>query len=143
MSQVAEQLEAATRVWETIYGPIQAELGEVEAMLRAELRSRFPCIDQLVRYGCNLGGKRLRPALVLLAGKATGKLTREHIVVASVVEMIHTATLVHDDVLDEAQMRRHQPTVNAHARKAPKGHKNVAWDFNPRKSCQTSEPLCH
>lgn len=113
MSQVAEERKAAGGVRETIYGPIQTELLEVEATLRAELRSRFPCIDELVRYGCNLGGKRLRPALVLLAGKATGRLTREHIVVAAVVEMIHTATLVHDDVLDEAQLRRHQPTVNA------------------------------
>jgi octaprenyl-diphosphate synthase len=53
-----------------------------------------------VSYGCLLGGKRLRPALLLLAGKAAGRITREHYTLAAVVEMIHTATLVHDDVLD-------------------------------------------
>jgi octaprenyl-diphosphate synthase len=67
-----------------------------------------------VRYGCLLGGKRLRPALLLLSAKAVGgTVTREHLTLATVVEMIHTATLVHDDVLDEAQMRRHLATVNA------------------------------
>ena len=58
-------------------------------------------------------GKRLRPALLLLAGQAVGRLRDEHITLAAVVEMIHTATLVHDDVLDEAAIRRHDDTVNA------------------------------
>jgi octaprenyl-diphosphate synthase len=61
-----------------------------------------------------LGGKRLRPALLLLIAKAVGgRALREHITLATVVEMIHTATLVHDDVLDDAHMRRHLATVNA------------------------------
>ena len=58
-------------------------------------------------------GKRLRPALVLLAGRACGLVTPAHSVLAAVVEMIHTATLVHDDILDEAMVRRHAATVNA------------------------------
>jgi octaprenyl-diphosphate synthase len=58
-------------------------------------------------------GKRLRSALVILVGHACGKVTRAHHVLAAVVEMVHTATLVHDDVLDEAETRRHLPTVNA------------------------------
>ncbi|HEV3021649.1 MAG TPA: polyprenyl synthetase family protein, partial [Pirellulales bacterium] len=66
----------------------------------------------LVQHGFRLGGKRLRPALVLLAAKAVGEITHEHLVLAAVVEMIHTATLVHDDVLDDAAMRRHLDTVN-------------------------------
>ncbi len=97
-----------------LYAPVAAELAEVEALLKAELRSDYPFVDELIRYGCLLGGKRLRPALLLLTAKAIGgRATREHITLAAVVEMIHTATLVHDDVLDEAQMRRHLATVNA------------------------------
>jgi octaprenyl-diphosphate synthase len=99
---------------QSLYAPIATELAEVEQLLKAEMRSEYPFVDELVRYGCLLGGKRLRPALLLLTAKASGgRITREHIVLAAVVEMIHTATLVHDDVLDEADMRRHLATVNA------------------------------
>ncbi len=99
---------------QTLYAPVAAELAEVETVLRAELQSDYPFVDELVRYGCLLGGKRMRPALLLLAAKAAGgRTTRAHITLAAVVEMIHTATLVHDDVLDEANMRRHLATVNA------------------------------
>ena len=99
---------------QVLYAPIAAELTEVERRLKAELRSDYPFVDELVRYGCLLGGKRLRPALLLLTAKAIGgRVTEEHLTLATVVEMIHTATLVHDDVLDEAQIRRHLATVNA------------------------------
>src|SRR5436305_2784489 len=99
---------------QALYAPVAAELAEVEAVLKAELQSDYPFVAELVRYGCLLGGKRMRPALFLLTAKAAGgPITREHIVLAAVVEMIHTATLVHDDVLDEAHMRRHLVTVNA------------------------------
>jgi octaprenyl-diphosphate synthase len=102
------------KVLQSLYAPIAEELAEVEALLKRELRSDYPFVDELVRYGCLLGGKRLRPALLLLTAKAiSGRVTREHITLAAVVEMIHTATLVHDDILDEAQMRRHLATVNA------------------------------
>jgi octaprenyl-diphosphate synthase len=98
----------------SLYEPIAKELADVEALLRAELRSDYPFVDELVRYGCLLGGKRLRPALLLLTAKAVGSGVRQqHITLAAVVEMIHTATLVHDDVLDDADMRRHLATVNA------------------------------
>jgi octaprenyl-diphosphate synthase len=60
-----------------------------------------------------MGGKRLRPALLLLTAKAVGTVTEEHLVLAAVIEMIHTATLVHDDVLDDAETRRHLATVNS------------------------------
>jgi octaprenyl-diphosphate synthase len=60
-----------------------------------------------------MGGKRLRPALLLLAAKAAGEIEPDHHVLGAVVEMIHTATLVHDDVLDEATTRRHLATVNS------------------------------
>jgi octaprenyl-diphosphate synthase len=99
---------------QTLYAPVADELAEVEAILQAELRSKHPFVDELVRYGCLLGGKRLRPALLLLTAKAVGgQVTEQHNTLAAVVEMIHTATLVHDDVLDDAHLRRHLATVNA------------------------------
>src|SRR4051812_7232948 len=99
---------------QTLHAPVAAELAEVETVLRAELQSDYPFVDELVRYGCLLGGKRLRPALLLLTAKAVaGQSGPPHITLAAVVEMIHTATLVHDDVLDEAHIRRHLATVNA------------------------------
>ena len=72
-----------------------------------------PQADEVIRHGIRLCGKRLRPALLLLAGQAVGRFNDDHITLAAVVEMIHTATLVHDDVLDEAAIRRHEDTVNA------------------------------
>ena len=97
---------------EALYAPVREELAQAEQLFREQLRSRHPFVDELVSYGCMLGGKRLRPALVLLAAKAVGKISREHYTLAAVVEMIHTATLVHDDVLDNAATRRHLATVN-------------------------------
>jgi octaprenyl-diphosphate synthase len=98
---------------ERLYDPVAAELAEVEEILRRELRSDYPYVDELAQHSFRLGGKRLRPALVLLAAKAAGTIRREHLVLAAVMEMIHTATLVHDDVLDQANVRRHLDTVNA------------------------------
>jgi octaprenyl-diphosphate synthase len=95
------------------YAPIRDELAAVDERLRSELSSRFPFVDELVKHAFRLGGKRLRPALLLLAAKAVGHVTEEHVTLGAVVEMIHTATLVHDDVLDEAQIRRHVDTINA------------------------------
>src|SRR5262245_18963531 len=96
-----------------LYAPIAAELAAAERIFRHELESRFPFVQRLVDHGADFQGKRLRPALVLLTGRACGRLTEAHRVLAAVVEMIHTATLVHDDVLDEAVVRRHAATVNA------------------------------
>jgi octaprenyl-diphosphate synthase len=70
-------------------------------------------VQHLVEHCARLRGKRLRPALLLLSAQACGGVNSAHPVLAAVVEMIHTATLVHDDVLDEAVIRRHAATVNA------------------------------
>lgn len=96
-----------------LYAPIRDELAAVDDRLRSELTSRYPFVDDLVKHAFRLGGKRLRPALLLLSAKAVGQVRPEHITLGAVIEMIHTATLVHDDVLDEAQLRRHVDTVNA------------------------------
>ncbi|MCE9546247.1 MAG: polyprenyl synthetase family protein [Planctomycetia bacterium] len=98
---------------QSLYAPVADELAEVEEILRRELQSRYPFVNELVQHGFRLGGKRLRPALLLLAARACGRVTPDHLLLAAVIEMIHTATLVHDDVLDEASLRRHVETVNA------------------------------
>src|SRR6187200_2083672 len=104
----------AAEVLQGLFKPIAHELAEVEGLLKAELSSEYPFVNELVSYGCMLGGKRLRPALLLLTAKAVGGTVKpQHLTLATVVEMIHTATLVHDDVLDDATMRRHLATVNA------------------------------
>ena len=103
---VRDQLEAA-------YVPIARELAEAGRIFEAELGSRLPHVQGLVNHCAHLRGKQLRPALVLLSARACGSVRPEHPVLAAVVEMIHTATLVHDDILDEALIRRHAATVNA------------------------------
>src|SRR5262245_41991024 len=113
MPTTAQLVASNGAMLKSLYEPIAPELAEVETLLKSELRSDYPFVDELVRYGCLFGGKRLRPALLLLTAKAvSNRVTREHITLATVVEMIHTATLVHDDVLDDAQVRRHLATVN-------------------------------
>jgi octaprenyl-diphosphate synthase len=113
MSQVDEPKTEVQRSLSMLYASIESELARVERRLQVELRSDHPQVHAVIRHGLGLGGKRLRPALLLLAGQAVGRLSDDHIVLAAVVEMIHTATLVHDDVLDEAVVRRHVDTVNA------------------------------
>jgi octaprenyl-diphosphate synthase len=113
MKQIIKTEATAPDKLRRLYVPIAAELEDVENILHDELRSDHPFVDQLVKHGFRLGGKRLRPALLLLAGKACGDLVQEHFMLGAVVEMIHTATLIHDDVLDEAAIRRHLDTVNA------------------------------
>lgn len=113
MSTTTPLPDVALALRESLFAPIATDLARVEELLKGELRSDYPYVDELVRYGCLLGGKRLRPALLLLAAQCAGHVREEHYTLGAVVEMIHTATLVHDDVIDEADMRRHLATVNA------------------------------
>ncbi len=96
-----------------LYAPIKADLVEVERVLARTLTSRYARIASLVDHVKHYRGKRLRPALLLLVARACGRVTPAHHVLGAVVEMIHTATLVHDDILDGATVRRHVPTVSA------------------------------
>lgn len=113
MKEAAEDRVKTPQLLPVLYAPIQAGLHQVEEVFREVLQSKSPFVDNLVKYGFRLGGKRIRPALVLLSGLACGTFGPDHILLAAAVEMIHTATLIHDDVLDEATMRRHLDTVNA------------------------------
>lgn len=88
-------------------------LGDVEQILHTELQNEAPFVGELLEYVAALGGKRMRPCLVLLTALATGEIREQHKTLAAVIEMIHTATLVHDDILDGAATRRHQPTVKS------------------------------
>lgn len=96
-----------------LFAPIEDDLTEVDLRLQQELRHSEAFIDELAQHSFRIGGKRLRPALLLLSAQAVGEVNNAHHTLAAVVEMIHTATLVHDDVLDEATLRRHEQTVNA------------------------------
>ncbi|WP_337174704.1 polyprenyl synthetase family protein [Paludisphaera sp.] len=107
------QAEESRRALGRLFAPIQAGLAEAERIFQEELKSRQPFVQALVDHCGDYQGKRLRPALVLLTGGACGRIDDAHPVLAAVVEMIHTATLVHDDVLDESLVRRHAATVNA------------------------------
>lgn len=95
-----------------LYRPITSELMAVRARYRAEFRSTDPNVQALLECIEHYSGKMLRPALLLLAGKACGRVGDEHIHLAVVAEMIHTATLVHDDILDSALVRRGRPSIN-------------------------------
>jgi len=96
-----------------LYEPIAADLKQVCRIFDDELFSDLPIVNELCAHVRQYRGKMLRPALLLLSGKACGRITPEHLTLAAVVEMVHMATLVHDDVLDEAELRRRCTTVNA------------------------------
>jgi octaprenyl-diphosphate synthase len=84
----------------------------VDAVIRKSLHSEVVLINQVADYIINSGGKRLRPALVLLSAGAFGPIQPNHHALAAIVEFIHTATLLHDDVVDESAMRRGRATAN-------------------------------
>lgn len=91
---------------------IGKHLAEVEEVYAAELSSENEYVRDIYAHTSRFRGKRLRPILCLLSAAATGEIRPEHATIAAVIEMIHTATLVHDDVLDSADKRRHVATVN-------------------------------
>jgi len=95
-----------------LYEPIGPALREVGAIFERALESDWPFVEQLCEHLRKLQGKMLRPGLLLLSGSASGQITHEHFTLAAVVEMVHIASLVHDDVLDEADIRRKAQTIN-------------------------------
>ena len=95
-----------------LFSSIADDLEESARIFRDELRSEQPHVRQLCEHIEHYRGKQLRPALLLLTGQACGELRPAHRVLAAVVEMVHLATLVHDDVLDEADVRRRAATVS-------------------------------
>jgi octaprenyl-diphosphate synthase len=90
-----------------------ADMQEVDAVIRRRLASDVVMINQIAHYIISAGGKRIRPLLVLLFSSALGFVGRERFELAATVEFIHTATLLHDDVVDESALRRGRKTANA------------------------------
>lgn len=91
---------------------VQIELKEVNQLIRSELNSDIALINTLGEYIIQAGGKRLRPLILLLAAKSAQYQGKHHITLAAVIEFIHTATLLHDDVVDASTLRRGNPTAN-------------------------------
>jgi octaprenyl-diphosphate synthase len=112
MQEVLENQRASLNI-NDIRALVQADSKAVNQLILARLSSDIALINELGRYIINSGGKRLRPLLVLLASRACGYQGEHHIELAAVIEFIHTATLLHDDVVDASDLRRGNETANA------------------------------
>ncbi len=96
-----------------MFPALAADLGEVDRVIRSRLASEVVLINTVAEYIIAAGGKRMRPALLLLVARALGSTSGHRHLLAAVVEFIHTATLLHDDVVDESSLRRGRQTANA------------------------------
>lgn len=99
-------------VIETLRQLVKDDMQQVDELIERRLYSEVELINQLSHYIINSGGKRLRPALVLLSARACGYQGNQHVELAAIIEFIHTATLLHDDVVDASKMRRGHQTAN-------------------------------
>ncbi|MFK7909545.1 MAG: polyprenyl synthetase family protein [Akkermansiaceae bacterium] len=106
-------LTQSTTDSKTPFKLVKAELKDVEARIRDQVRAFDPAVEPYVDYICNTSGKRIRPALAILAGGATGGVKQDHLKIGVILELIHMSTLVHDDIIDGADTRRKVPTANA------------------------------
>jgi octaprenyl-diphosphate synthase len=97
---------------DSIRALVRPELTQIDEVVREHLKSSVPLVDQVAGHIIAGGGKRLRPLLVVLAGRACGPARRAHIDAAAFIEFIHTATLLHDDVVDGSSKRRGRDTAN-------------------------------
>ena len=91
---------------------VSAEADKVDALLMANLKSEIQLINQLGGYIIQGGGKRIRPLIALLSAKSLGYAGQQHIDIAAILELVHTATLLHDDVVDSSKLRRGRQTAN-------------------------------
>jgi octaprenyl-diphosphate synthase len=91
---------------------VSAEADRVDALLMANLKSEIQLINQLGGYIIQGGGKRIRPLIALLSAKSLGYTGQQHIDIAAILELVHTATLLHDDVVDSSKLRRGRQTAN-------------------------------
>jgi len=98
---------------QAVYSLVADDRQAVDALIRQRLHSDVVLINQISHYIINSGGKRMRPVLVLLSARAFGYSGTDHLELAAVIEFIHTATLLHDDVVDASELRRGRDTANA------------------------------
>jgi len=97
--------------WQYLVQPVESFMDSVSLKLAGQVDSFDPALRSYAEYTLNGHGKHLRPALVALSADTLGKVGEDHVVAAVVIEMVHLATLVHDDVMDEAAIRRGRPTL--------------------------------
>ncbi|MDF1766864.1 MAG: polyprenyl synthetase family protein [Gammaproteobacteria bacterium] len=100
-------------MYQSIRSAVASDMDAVDAYIVAQLHSQVPLVENIGHYIVDAGGKRLRPILVLLAARCCGDQAAAPVALAAVIEFIHTATLLHDDVVDMSTLRRGRPTVNA------------------------------
>ena len=103
----------------SFHSAVQQEFAAVNKLIVSELKSDVGLVENIGHYIVDSGGKRLRPVVVLLAALANGYKGSQHIQMAAVIEFIHTATLLHDDVVDVSALRRGRDTANAQWGNAP------------------------
>jgi octaprenyl-diphosphate synthase len=104
---------------QTFRNIVKTDFEAVDQLILSQLHSEVRLIEQIGHYLIEAGGKRLRPLLVLLAARASGYKANRHIELAVIIEFVHTATLLHDDVVDTSEMRRGQFTANTQWGNAP------------------------
>jgi len=92
---------------------VAGDMAAIDRLIRTRLASDVVLINQIAEHIISAGGKRLRPMLVVLSGHATGTVGPDHHQLAAIIEFIHTSTLLHDDVVDESELRRGRKTANA------------------------------
>lgn len=99
--------------FKSIYSVVEDDFQAVNAFINEHLNSDVPLVREVGDYIVSSGGKRLRPLVSILSARASGYQGDKHINTAAIIEFLHTATLLHDDVVDESNLRRGRPTVNA------------------------------
>lgn len=109
MKKRAEELSSP--IIQDVWNSYRAELQRVEALIEKNLTSQVPLLNQIARYILNSGGKRIRPLLLIMSAKLCRYTGEQHILLATLVEFIHTATLLHDDVIDQGDIRRGKKAV--------------------------------
>ena len=104
-------LELISSDWDPVVAPVRDFLERVSVRLEDQVIEFESEIQEYARYALENQGKQLRPTLVALCGGSVGEVTEESVTIAAIIEMIHLATLVHDDIMDEALVRRRRPTL--------------------------------
>ncbi|GAA6169300.1 polyprenyl synthetase family protein [Sessilibacter corallicola] len=103
----------------SFHNVVREDFEAVNQLIIDQLHSDVDLVENIGHYLVEAGGKRLRPLLVLLCAKALGYSDKQHLSLAAIIEFIHTATLLHDDVVDMSELRRGRPTANANWGNAP------------------------
>ena len=112
MTIAAHKPKPKTASLDALYALIQADLSRVDALIVERAKSEVPLVHNIAQHIVASGGKRIRPALTLISSQLCGYTGNNHIALAAAVECIHTATLLHDDVVDESKLRRGLATAN-------------------------------